>query len=646
MLTRLVLVVSLMFLGSSAGASEAANRIALVIGNARYDHIGGLDNPENDAADMSDALIALGFKVFGRTNMTRADMLQQIGEFSDAAGAAEVALFYFAGHAFQFGGENHLLPTDSNPNPSEDITKQSVRLSTILDALEATDGVRLVFLDACRDNPLGISRLATAGGLASVRSSADYVIAYATQPGAGAFDGEGRNGTFTEAVLNHIHTPGQSLADMMIEVRKDVVAATGGQQVPWESSSLTRQFQFDPSPATASEETMFYQLAARAADPNLMSLYLERYPRGAHTAEVVAFLDTSDQVQSVSDAVPASADGQTQSETLWQLALQTRSRDLAETYLEQHPDGNHKEAALRFVASLPRREELGSEQLCREFATHPQDATASVAGVDFEGLSINVETTLKVCRDAVDRNPEQAHFVALLARATIAAGRVAEAVELYQDAAERGDLRALVSLGVLTETGRVGQVNIRTALNLYRRAAEGGSIDGANNLAVALYEGRLVERDETAALELFAQAAADGSSFATFNLGQIALESGAGLDSVEALDYFLRAAQLGEPKGYRVAALLLDRNAGVPVDASRAAELLLLGAAEDRGAIVEGITSLADKWSVATIREMQVRLAQAGLSPGPADGVPGPRLFSALNQWRNGGFDQSVLIDT
>ncbi|MEM7321267.1 MAG: caspase family protein, partial [Pseudomonadota bacterium] len=441
-LTGLVSAVAVLFLVFGAGPSGASDRVALVIGNAKYEHISGLNNPENDAEDMSDALTALGFEVFGSTNASRTDMLLQIADFADAARTADVALFYFAGHAFQFAGQNHLLPTDSNPVEPGDITSQTVRLSAILDALQATNGVRLVFLDACRDNPLGISDYAQADGLASVRSAADYVIAYATQPGAGAFDGEGRNGKFTEAVLNHIHTPGQTLADMMIEVRKDVVAATGGQQVPWESSSLTRHFQFDPSPATVSEETMFYQLAARAADPSLMSLYLERYPQGAHIEEAVAFLDTPDDIEDVVGFLPSPNSRQSQEDTLWQLALQTRSRELAEKYLNLHPSGEHEEAAVRLVAALPRREELSPEELCREYATHPQDATAAVSGVEFERLSINVETTIDVCRDAVARNPEQPHFVALLARATIAAGQLDEAIKLYQDAADRGDLRA------------------------------------------------------------------------------------------------------------------------------------------------------------------------------------------------------------
>lgn len=260
------------------GQAAAEDRVALVIGNAAYRHVEALDNPDNDAQDMARALTSEGFEVFTGLDLSRAGMMELIDRFAAAAEDAEVALFFFAGHAFQVGGQNYLIPVDLDPGEGERTLEQGISLDIVMDLLEAAPGLRLVFLDACRDNPLGITLPAGGEGLASVGRGADFLIAYATQPGAVAYDGDGRNGTFTEAVLNHIHTPGQSIAEMMISVRKDVIAATGGQQVPWDNSSLTRQFKFEGGPRAASADTMLYQLAARAADPSLMRLYLARYP--------------------------------------------------------------------------------------------------------------------------------------------------------------------------------------------------------------------------------------------------------------------------------------------------------------------------------------------------------------------------------
>lgn len=634
------------FLLVVAGSAAAEKRVALVMGNGAYEHVPSLENPVNDAVDISAALRSLGFEVLSAIDVGRTEMTEVIATFAERISEADVALFYYAGHAFQVDDENYLVPTDLVPSSREAVLEQTVGLNAFLEVLQTSPGIRLVFLDACRDNPLGVSTREVAGtGLARVGSSADFLISYATQPGAVAYDGDGRNGTYTEALLSHIHTPGRDLAEMMISVRRDVIAATGGQQIPWENSSLTRQFRFDSAPETASTETMLYQIAARAQDPYLMRLYLDRYPQGAHVSEAASFITSPDVAsgdssgRSLPGELTAAGDG----EDLWQLAQRTRMRPLAELYVSLFPDGPHAIEARALVERLPSAAELGPGRLCERLATHPRDATANTAGVPFTRLAQSADIAVDTCRAAAAQFPEQPRYLALLARALAAANRRGEAIETYRVAADRGDLRAMVSLGLLIETGDGIERDLSAAARLYERAADLGSIDGAINLAVALFEGLGVDRDVPRALSLFRKASDAGSPIATFNLGFLAQRGDENVE--EALGLFLKAAQDGEPRGYRAAAILLDEGrGGVERDPSEAATLILKGAAEDKGDILKGIRDGSDQWTPETMRAVQSRLKSADLYAGAIDGVAGPQLASALDAWRNGGYEGEVLV--
>ncbi|WP_171136710.1 caspase family protein [Ruegeria sp. HKCCA6707] len=628
----------------SACAALADKRVALVIGNSDYLAVGSLDNPINDASDLAIALEGLGFDVFLGTDLTRDEMLTLAESYGATAADSDVSLLFYAGHGFQVDGRNYLVPVDAEISTPADIPEQTVAMEEFVSRMERSDGIRLVFLDACRDNPFEGTGLDVGGdGLARVGSAADFLFAYATQPDNVAYDGTGRNSFFTEALLSHIYTPGQDISDLLISVRKDVLAATGGRQIPWDNSSLTQQFRFDNSPVTASEETLLWQVAANAQDPSLMQLYIDRYPQGAHVGEVVAFLDKADQGEFVTRSF-STGDADEQAERLWKLAQRSRMRPLLEFYLEQYPDGRHVEQAQRVIASIPRPEDSTPGGICERLATHPRDRTASIPGVPFTRLQENAISAIQACSAAAAQSPDLPHYVALLARATIASGDIERAVTLYRQAAEQGDLRAMVSLAQLYEGGTgVGQDTSR-ALELYRSAAAGGSFDAMINLAVTLFEGQIVPKDETRAVALLQQAADGGSAKATFNLGVLAQDGIAGSPD-QALGYFQRAARDGEYQGYLAAAILLDEGRGVPRDPSEAARMLLRGAAEDDGAILDQLSLASDQWSRETIMEVQKLLQQAGYYSSAIDGVPGPNFTSALQQWRSGGFDPIILAE-
>ena len=633
---RLISALVILWLCSPAAAET---RVALVIGNSDYKNIEPLTNPRHDALDMSVALEGLGFEMMLEIDVTRARFRTLITEFGAKAASADVALLYYAGHGFQIDGRNYMVPTDAVIASAADLTDQTLRLDQLLGAMERSSGVKLVFLDACRDNPfgeeLGDARLGT--GLAQMGTEANFLFSYATQPDNVAYDGTGRNSFYTEAMLHHLYTPGQNVGQMMIGVRRDVLAATGGKQIPWENSSLTRSFQFDTSPEAISEESMLYQIAVDERDPDLLSLYVNRYPEGAHTEEALAFLDTGTRTRSVERT------GETErAARLWDLARRSRMRPLLELYVTRYPDAPGRAEAERLLETIPRPEDATAGKICERLATHPRDATAENPGVPMSRLQQNALAAIQACSAAAARAPEVPHYVALLARATVAAGDLDRAVVLYRDAAERGDLRAMVSLAQLTEQGTGVPQDSARALALYEKAAAGGSDDAMINLAITLLEGRTVPADPERAMALLERASAEGSAKATFNLGVLALD-GKGEGPRAALGYFERAARNGEAEGYRAAAILLDEGRTTARDPAGAARMLLRGAAEDRGTIVQQLTGASDQWSPDTIRAVQHLLQKAGYYTAAVDGVPGSQFTAALEKWRDGGFKAAVL---
>ena len=220
-------------------------RVALVIGNGAYKEA-PLRNPSNDARDIAASLRSLGFEVILRQDADLKSMERAIDDFYNSLKKGGTGLFYFAGHGIQVGGINYLVPVGARIASESDVRYQAVDAGRVLGKMEdAGNGLNLVILDACRNNPFARSFRSAAGmGLAKMDAPTGSFIAYATAPGSVAADGSGKNGVYTKHLLLNVNTPGLSVEELFKRVRLGVVAETGKKQVPWEASSLTGSFSF------------------------------------------------------------------------------------------------------------------------------------------------------------------------------------------------------------------------------------------------------------------------------------------------------------------------------------------------------------------------------------------------------------------
>ncbi|MCY4097612.1 MAG: SUMF1/EgtB/PvdO family nonheme iron enzyme [Rhodospirillales bacterium] len=255
-------LVALMINGIAASASTALalERVALVVGNSRYSRVGVLPNPGNDASDIGAALRRLGFEVTVEMDATRADLTLALRAFTRRSAGADIALVFYAGHGLEVDGVNYLVPVDARLERDSDVRFETVTLEDVLAATEGAS-LRVVILDACRNNPLASSMQRTSrrrnvsrgsfGALDESLLGDETLVAYAAAAGTTADDGAGRNSPYTAALLAHLEEP-LEIGLLFREVRARVLEATGGRQRPHEYASLLAvHYLRDPSEAKA-----------------------------------------------------------------------------------------------------------------------------------------------------------------------------------------------------------------------------------------------------------------------------------------------------------------------------------------------------------------------------------------------------------
>ena len=310
MLARLLMVAGVFLAALLPSSANADRRVALVIGNSAYKHAAMLRNPGNDARDVADILKKLGFEVLLGMDLDQQGFARTIEQFARTLDDADVGLFFYAGHGLQMNEKNYLVSVDAKLENEFLLSSETIELDAIVRLMESKVPVNLVFLDACRNNPLtenlrrslaALKRGAMLGrGLARIEPHGrDTLIAFAAAPGQEANDGSDRNSPFTAALLRHLPKPGLEVSVMLKEVAADVRRDTRNSQRPQQLSDMTKTFYFaklEPPPTTRVDVTpapapvapsddraldvAFWNSAQAANDCGAVRAYLQRFPQG------------------------------------------------------------------------------------------------------------------------------------------------------------------------------------------------------------------------------------------------------------------------------------------------------------------------------------------------------------------------------
>ena len=283
----------------------AEKRVALVLGNAAYQNVAKLPNPVNDGAVIAATLKNAGFDIVeSRQDLPAAETRRTLRDFADRARDADIAVVYYAGHGIEVDGANYLIPVDAKLERDTDVYDEALSLDRVLLAIEPAKKLRLVILDACRDNPFSknmkrtVASRAIGQGLAKVEpNSPNMLIAYSAKAGSTAADGDGKNSPFTVALSKHLTTPGLDVRRAFGFVRDDVLKTTGNRQEPFVYGSLGGEdVPLVPAPARLTtapaasaaspqaEARRDYELALQIGNKSAMNAFLAQYPDGFYAS--------------------------------------------------------------------------------------------------------------------------------------------------------------------------------------------------------------------------------------------------------------------------------------------------------------------------------------------------------------------------
>ena len=317
MLARFAMAVGILAAVLLPQTASAERRVALVVGNSGYKHATALRNPGNDATDVAETLKKLGFEVLLGRDLDQQDFAKTIEQFARVLDEADIGLFFYAGHGLQMNDKNYLVSTNARLENEFLLSSETIELDRIVQLMESKTATNLVFLDACRNNPLtenlrrsltALKRSAQLGrGLARMEGTGrDTLVAFAAAPGQEANDGGGdRNSPFTAALLRHLPKPGLEVSVMLKEVAADVRRDTRNSQRPQQLSDMTKAFYFAkaeqlaasrvdaaaPAPQTTTTpaapagdntalDMAFWNAAQSSNDCDAVRAYLQRFPRG------------------------------------------------------------------------------------------------------------------------------------------------------------------------------------------------------------------------------------------------------------------------------------------------------------------------------------------------------------------------------
>ncbi len=380
--TRFLLFVCALALSllAQTSAGLADRRVAHDVGNANYAHTPALANPRNDATDIAQALKAVGFDVTLKLDVEKRQMDQAVAQFAREAKTADAALFYYTGHGMQFEGKNYLMPVDAELQDELSMRYEMTAIDDVKAALQLSPGVKIMVLDACRNNPLaerfirsisisnrGISLKVQ--GYARPDSSQGMIIVYATQADDVAEDGVGRNSPFSEAFLKEIKEPGLEVGTMFRRIGRDVYVATRGQQSPELSISIVPEYSLNQADT---DQTIWARIRSQA-DVDTLRDFLDRYPNSFYAPDARASLDFLERGAQVrADRVAAERQRQLIDAEAGRLREEQAQRERAAADASAH----ERELAAKLAAAEAVQQKLAEEltdQQAKQLAAEARD---------------------------------------------------------------------------------------------------------------------------------------------------------------------------------------------------------------------------------------------------------------------------------
>ena len=393
-LSVFLLVIGLALL-SQGFAAFADKRVALIVGNSKYEHTPHLDNPVNDANDVAQALTAIGFQVTLKLDPSKREMDQSIAQFARDATGADAAMFYYSGHGMQFQGQNYVMPVDAELRDEISLRYEMVGVDDVKLALERANGVKIMILDACRNNPLatqlarsiststrGISNVQ---GYARPEKTQGMIIVYATQANEVAFDGGGRNSPFSAAFLKEVREPGLEIGTMFRRIGAEVYESTKGQQSPELSISLVPEYYLNRSDT---DQTVWARIRA-SADSDAIRKFLTKYPDSFYAPDAKARLELLD--RQVGEASARQDVSKLQDARNMDIARLTAEQSEKDRIAREARDREQELAAKLAAADAERQkltaelaERADKEKLAKEAREHEQELAAKLAAADAE----------------------------------------------------------------------------------------------------------------------------------------------------------------------------------------------------------------------------------------------------------------------
>lgn len=610
------------------GEAFAERRAAIVVGNSEY-AFAPLTNPANDAKLIANTLTELKFDVLLFYDLKKSAIKDLKDAVKTHLTGADMAVFYYAGHALQSDGKNLLLPVDTRTDSAKAVVADALQLNDLIDLVKDDPvGVKLFILDACRNNPATKEKGLKEGLAYTEAGTGQVLLAFATSAGEVAYDGTGINSPYSSALANALQTPGLDVYDTFRTVRGDVRAATAGGQIPWITGSIETRFVFRAGDAGKEGTTeivnagtgvtideVLWAFIKDSQNPQDFERFVRVFPNSKHVAEatekgrvqVAAIEERGLYVNGTLVATPITAEAPVESE----------GTAANEEFIFQQAGERAVSETFRVWPNVLPDTPRGMRALvtdCDLYAADPNDPQRAVPGVT-NGL-VNVRDALRACAFALAADINNPRLQFQFGRVLEIAGRHKWAEHFYELAGKQQYSAALVNLGYMARVGMGREVDFARMFDYYMQAATMGNLRARTNIGTAYIRGqgvpklpeegvlwyRLaassgwtnaitalgdsysrgvgVEKDPVQAVKLYMTAADMGQIDAMSNLGR-AYVSGSGIekDVKHGLDLMLRATEMGNQYAPLFAArVFLKGEKGIPADPARAKTLLELSA--------------------------------------------------------------------